>query len=73
MLDFQDDENFSRLAKKYQALHTWALSENPVQPDYEMAKDCFGDLAMVTGKSPFPLGDMPLAVISTGNETHGYL
>jgi pimeloyl-ACP methyl ester carboxylesterase len=73
VLDFQDDVNFSRLPKYDQELHTWALSENPVQPDYEMAKDCFADLAMVTGKSPFPLGDMPLAVISTGNETYGYL
>jgi hypothetical protein len=61
------------LPKHDQELHTWALSEDPIQPDYEMAKDCFADLAMVTGKSRFPLGDMPLAVISTGNETPGYL
>ncbi len=59
-LDFQDDVNFSKLPKDDQELHTWALSENPIQPDYEMAKDCFSDLATVTGKSPFPLGDMPL-------------
>jgi hypothetical protein len=38
-----------------------------------MAEDCFSDLARVTGKSPFPLGDMPVTVISTGNETPGYL
>ncbi len=73
VLDFQDDVNFSKLPKHDQELHTWALSENPIQPDYEMAKDCFSELATVTGKSPFPLGDMPLAVISTGNETPGYL
>jgi pimeloyl-ACP methyl ester carboxylesterase len=73
VLDFQDDENFSKLPKDDQDLHTWALSENPIRPDYEMAKDCFADLSMVTGKSAFPLGDMPLAVISTGNETPGYL
>jgi pimeloyl-ACP methyl ester carboxylesterase len=73
VLDFQDDVNFSKLPKHDQELHTWALSENPIQPDYEMAKDCFADLAMVTGKSRFPLGDMPLAVISTGNETPSYL
>jgi pimeloyl-ACP methyl ester carboxylesterase len=73
VLDFQDDVNFSKLPKHDQELHTWALSEDPIQPDYEMAKDCFADLAMVTGKSRFPLGDMPLAVISTGNETPGYL
>jgi pimeloyl-ACP methyl ester carboxylesterase len=73
VLDFQDDVNFSKLPKHDQELHTWALSENPIQPDYEMAKDCFADLAVVTGKSQFPLGDMPLTVISTGNETPGYL
>ncbi len=73
MLDFQDDVNFSKLPKHDQELHIWALSENPIQPDYEMAEDCFADLATATGKSPFPLGDMPLAVISTGNETPGYL
>jgi pimeloyl-ACP methyl ester carboxylesterase len=73
VLDFQDDVNFSKLPKYDQELHSWALSETPIQPDYEMAKDCFSDLATVTGKSPFPLGDMPLAVISTGDETPGYL
>ena len=72
-LDFQDDVNFSKLPKIDQELHTWALSENPIRPDYEMAQDCFSELATVTGKSPFPLGDMPLVVISTGNETPGYL
>jgi pimeloyl-ACP methyl ester carboxylesterase len=73
VLGFQDDVNFNKLPKDDQELHTWALSENPIQPDYEMAENCTSDLATVTGKSPFPLGDMPLAVISTGNETPGYL
>jgi len=72
VLDFQDNVNFSKLPKYDQELHTWALSENPVRPDYEMAEDCFSDLATVTGKSPFPLGDMPLIVISTPNEAPGY-
>jgi pimeloyl-ACP methyl ester carboxylesterase len=72
VLDFEDDVNFTKLPKHDQELHVWALSENPIQPDYEMAQDCFSDLARVTGKSPFPLGDLPLAVISTDNETPGY-
>jgi pimeloyl-ACP methyl ester carboxylesterase len=70
-LDFQDDVNFSKLPKLDQELHIWALSENPIQPDYKMAEDCFSDLATV--RAPFPLGDMPLIVISTGNDTPGYL
>ncbi len=73
VLDFQDDVNFSKLPKHDQDLHSWALSKNPMQPNYEMAQDCSADLAMATGKSAFPLGDMPLTVISTGNETAGYL
>jgi pimeloyl-ACP methyl ester carboxylesterase len=73
VVDYQDDVNFSKLPKLDQELHTWALSENPIRPGYQMAEDCFSDLATVTGKSRFPLGDMPLTVISTGNETPGYL
>jgi pimeloyl-ACP methyl ester carboxylesterase len=72
VLDFQDNVNFSKLPQHDQELHTWALSENPVRPDYQMANDCFSELATVTGKSPFPLGDMPLIVISTPNEAPGY-
>jgi pimeloyl-ACP methyl ester carboxylesterase len=71
-LDFQDNVNFSKLPKHDQELHTWALSENPVRPNYEMAQDCFSELATATGKSTFPLGDLPLIVISTPNETPGY-
>jgi pimeloyl-ACP methyl ester carboxylesterase len=73
VLDYQDDVNFRKLPKLDQDLHAWALSENPIRPGYEMAEDCFSELATVTGKSQFPLGDMPLAVISTGTETPGYL
>jgi pimeloyl-ACP methyl ester carboxylesterase len=73
VLGFQDDVNFNKLPKDDQELHTWALSENPIQPDDQMAENCISDLATVTGKLPFPLGGMPLAVISTGNETPGYL
>jgi pimeloyl-ACP methyl ester carboxylesterase len=73
VLGFEDDVNFNKLPKDDQELHAWALSENPIRPNYEMAQDCFSDLAMATGKSPFPFGDMPLVVISTPNETPGYL
>jgi pimeloyl-ACP methyl ester carboxylesterase len=72
VLDFQNDVNFSKLPKDDQELHDWALSENPIRPDYEMAQDCFSELATITGKSPFPLGDTPLIVISTPNESPGY-
>jgi hypothetical protein len=72
VIGFQDNVNFGRLPKYDQELHAWALSENPIRPGYEMAKDCFAELAAVTGTSPFPLGDMPLIVISTANETPGY-
>jgi pimeloyl-ACP methyl ester carboxylesterase len=72
VIGFQDNVNFGRLPKYDQELHAWALSENPIRPGHEIAKDCFSELATLTGKSPFPLGDMPLVVISTANETPGY-
>ena len=70
---FEDDANFTQLPKHDQELHAWALSENPVRPNYEMAVDCFSDLKTIAGSQRFPLGDMRLFVISTDNETAGYL
>ncbi len=70
--EWQDDSNFSRLPKQDQELHAWALAQNPVRPNYEMAVDCFSDLGAMDGNRPFALGDMRLVVISTDNESAGY-
>ena len=72
-IGFQDDSNFSKLPKHDQELHAWALSQNPVRPNYQMAVDCFSDLKTIAGSRPFALGNMRLVVISTANESAGYL
>ena len=73
VLGFEDDWNFSKLPEHDQELHKWALSRNPVRPGYEMATDCFSRIKRVTGERAYPLGDMPLVVISTANEAPDYL
>jgi pimeloyl-ACP methyl ester carboxylesterase len=72
-IGFQDDSNFSKLPKHDQELHAWALSENPVRPNYQMAVNCFSDLETMSGRRPFSIGNMPLIVISTANESPGYV
>ena len=73
VLGFEDDWNFSKLPEHDRELHKWALSRNPVRPGYEMATDCFSRIKRVTGARAYPLGDMPLVVISTANEARDYL
>jgi pimeloyl-ACP methyl ester carboxylesterase len=73
VIEWQDDSNFSQLPKQDQDLHAWALAQNPVRPNYQMAVDCFSNLKTSARNRPFPLGDMRLVVISTDNETAGYL
>jgi hypothetical protein len=79
VIGFEDDWNFSKLPKRDQELHAWALSEHPIRPNYEMAMDCFSEIESEIGEHAYPLGDMPLAVISTPlavistpNEAPGY-
>jgi|GEM_PF-2175173 len=72
VIGFEDDWNFSKLPKRDQELHRWALSQHPVRPGYEMATDCFSLIKSITGEHAYPLGNMHLVVVSTPNEAHGY-
>jgi hypothetical protein len=47
----------------------WALSQHPVLPGPEIAADCFALVNKVTGGREYPLGDTPLWVINTSNNT----
>ncbi len=71
-IEFEDDSNFNKLPERDQELHTWALSRHPVRPNYEMVTDCFSRIENVAGNRSYPLGKMPLVVISTTNESPGY-
>jgi hypothetical protein len=57
----EDDPNFSKLPKRSQELHRWAMSLHPMTPTMETAEECLAAVA----KSKGSLGDRPLAVIST--------
>jgi pimeloyl-ACP methyl ester carboxylesterase len=63
----EDSSKFGNLPPRAQELHRWAMSINPRRPTAEDAEDCLAQL-----KGARTLGDMPLVVVSTGNEAPGY-
>jgi pimeloyl-ACP methyl ester carboxylesterase len=71
-IGFEDNENFSKLPERDRELHTWAVSQHPILVDYQMVADCFSAVEHVTAGREYPLGKMPLVVISTPNEARGY-
>jgi pimeloyl-ACP methyl ester carboxylesterase len=71
-LDLEDDHNFSKLPPRDQELHRWALSIHSLRPTPEMAAECFSEVERATDKDSFPLGDKPLAVVSTTYDSPSY-
>jgi pimeloyl-ACP methyl ester carboxylesterase len=69
---FEDDVNFDKLPQRDRELHKWALAQHPVRPDEAMAQDCFSQIASTIRNDSYPLGNMPLTVIRTGNDSPGY-
>ena len=67
----EDASDFQRLPQRVQELHRWAMSLNPKLPEWEDAQDCLDQLKQAAA-GPFPLRDLPLAVVSTGNQSRGY-
>jgi pimeloyl-ACP methyl ester carboxylesterase len=63
---------FNRLPIRIQKLHRWAVSLNPKLPTWDAAEDCLAQLK-ADAPGPYPLGNMPLVVVSTGNQARGYL
>ena len=39
-LGLEDDQNFKKLPQRYQDLHAWAMSKNPVRPGAETVSEC---------------------------------
>lgn len=64
-LDLEDDQNFSRLPARDQALHRWALSIRSVRPTPEMAAGYFSEVDAIEQSGAHPLGNIPVAVVST--------
>lgn len=64
-LDLEDDQNFNKLPEQDRELHRWALSIHSLRPTPEMAAECFSEVGKATGDTQFPLGNRPVAVVST--------
>ena len=63
----EDEPGFNRLPRQARDLHRWAMSHNPALPDPAMAEAC---IAAVGNTSA---GNLPLVVVSTANDSPGYL
>lgn len=71
MVTVEQASNFQRLPERIRQLHRWAASLNPKMPSWEDAEDCLAQLKAAAA-GPFPLGNLPLAVVSTDNQARGY-
>ncbi len=70
-LTVEETSNFANLPPRIQELHLWADSLKPALATADTAEDC---LARLRAKDPavYPLGDLPLAVVSTLNDLPDY-
>lgn len=63
----EDLSEFGNLPPRARDLHRWAMSLNPRRPTAKEVEDCLARLK----NAPF-MGDLPLVVVSTGNDVPGY-
>jgi pimeloyl-ACP methyl ester carboxylesterase len=70
-LTVEDTSDFQKLPEHARELHRWAAARQPALPTAETAEDCASQLASAV-RDPHPLGNRPLVVISTGNDSPGY-
>jgi pimeloyl-ACP methyl ester carboxylesterase len=71
VLTVEDTTDFAKLPERMQRLHRWAASLKPVPATVETAEDCLFLLKRAS-RDPHPLGEMPLAVVSTSNQQPNY-
>jgi pimeloyl-ACP methyl ester carboxylesterase len=71
-LGIEDDRNFKKLPELNRRLHAWAMSDNPVRPTLQTAAECIDEVSAATGDRVSPLGNIPLIVVSTLNESPKY-
>jgi pimeloyl-ACP methyl ester carboxylesterase len=67
----EESSHFERLPERAQQLHRWAESLHPKLPTWQDAEDCLAQLK-AAAPGAFPLGNLPLVVVSTGNQSRGY-
>lgn len=62
----EDEPGYDKLPQSIRDLHQWADAISPGRPTAEMAESCIAEVGRTT------LGDLPLAVVSTANDSRGY-
>jgi hypothetical protein len=72
VLGIEDDKNFKKLPELDQHFHAWAMAAHPVRPTAETAAECFDKVATATKHRNKPLGNIPIIVISTPNDSPKY-
>lgn len=72
VLGIEDDKNFSKLPRRNQEMHLWAISNHQAKPTPEDAEECNAEIEDATKGKRYPLGDTPIAVVSTTNASPGY-
>jgi pimeloyl-ACP methyl ester carboxylesterase len=72
VLSVEDISHFENLPARTRDLHRWAMSLHPGLPTVETAEGCIADVDAATRNLAQPLGDMPLAVVSTANTSPNY-
>jgi pimeloyl-ACP methyl ester carboxylesterase len=63
----EDEPGFSRLPQQARDLRRWAMYRNPALPDPAMAEACAAEVGNSTA------GNLPLVVVSTANDSPGYV
>jgi uncharacterized protein (TIGR03435 family) len=66
----EDASDFGKLPENIRQLHRWAMGRKPGLNNAETADDCESRLEV--SQDAYPLADMPLVVVSTGNTAPGY-
>ena len=62
----EDEPGYDKLPQAIRDLNRWAASISTGSPTAELAEECISELGDAT------LGDLPLVVVSTANDSRGY-
>ena len=68
----EDISNFTNLPERNRELHRWAAALNPVLPSVQMAEKCIAQVEAAAQGRDDALGNVPLVVVSTANDSPNY-
>ena len=67
----EETSAFNNLPERSRELHRWATLLHPILPSGETAEQCSAEIDKAEGR-PDPLGNLPLFVVSTANDSPNY-